>query len=79
MSEARLSEHWLWFNSNSKRWQFHDRELHCGDGFQISIGGQWVETRIEHSSSIDHSYGWYLVTHPKMDLCDTELLVRRSQ
>lgn len=70
-------EYWLWYNSDSRRWQLHDHELHCGDCFQASIDGQWVDTRVEHSDSSDHSYGWFLVTHPDTRLYD--LAVRRSQ
>lgn len=73
----REREYWLWFNPDSGRWQLHDHELHCGDCFQVSINGQWVETRIEHGNSVNHSRGWFLVTHPSIELHD--LAVRRSK
>jgi hypothetical protein len=34
-----------------------DRELHCGDVFQIEVGSEWRDVRIEHSGQ----NGWYLL------------------
>lgn len=76
MSLARATVFYLWFNDCEMRWQLHDYGLHCGDGFEALIDGQWVQTRIEHHSNPpDHSKGWYLVTHPDQPLRD--LPVRR--
>ena len=63
--------YYLWFNHDEGRWQRHSRGLHCGEGLTALINGQWVDTRIEHSSSVpQHSGGWYLVTHPALPLFD---------
>lgn len=35
-----------------------DRELHCGDCFELKVNGEWKEVRIEHSSGVQG--GWYL-------------------
>jgi len=70
-----MREYWLWFNDDSHRWQIQEHGLHCGDTFEAKIDGQWVQTRIEHSNGVDHSGGWYLVTHPNLELND--LCVRR--
>jgi Domain of unknown function (DUF5348) len=59
---------YLWFNHSDNRYQRHDYGLHCGDGVEVMIDGAWVQSRIEHSSSSDHSHGWYLVTHPNQPL-----------
>lgn len=68
-----MSEFWLWFNPSDRRWYIHDCDLHCGNCFQVLINGQWVETRIEHSNSSTHSFGWFLVTHPTMELFDLQV------
>lgn len=36
------------------------RELHCGECFQLRVGSQWHDVRIEHSSGC----GWYLIGLP---------------
>lgn len=58
----------LWFDGSSGRFMLNDHELHCGDCFDVEVCGEWVDTRIEHSSRITHSNGWYLITHPDMPL-----------
>jgi hypothetical protein len=32
-----------------------DRELHCGDTFQIEVNNEWRDVRIEHARD------WYLI------------------
>ena len=46
----------LWYDHTADRWAIAERELHCGDCFQVHNGGAWLNTRIEHSAA-----GWYLV------------------
>jgi len=55
----------LQFAFDSGRYAIGDRELHCGDCFQIKLDGKWRDVRIEHSSRIKppHS-GWYLIGVP---------------
>lgn len=36
--------------------------LHCGEGLDVNIKGEWVPTRIEKS------YDWYLVGLPDAEL-----------
>lgn len=67
---------YLWFDPRDGRWQRHDYGLHCGDCFEALIEGTWRQTRIEHSSSSNHSRGWFLVTHPNVPLED--LPVRKA-
>jgi hypothetical protein len=59
---------YLWFDPQDNRYQRHDYGLHCGDGIEALIDGAWRETRIEHSSSSKHSYGWYLPDFPNQPL-----------
>jgi len=68
---------WLCYDESDGRYVFeaqlngvcvHGHGLHCGDGFEVEIGGAWVQTRIEHSSSSTHSHGWYIVSHPNQPL-----------
>lgn len=50
----------LEYDSDSGRWVFGGRELHCGDCFMLYADRSDlppIEVRIEHSS-----YGWYLIT-----------------
>jgi hypothetical protein len=50
----------LVFDHDSGRYLIGERELHCGDTFQIRRGEAcWMDVRIEHSSR-----GWYLVGLP---------------
>jgi hypothetical protein len=67
---------YLWFDRDEGRFTLNGRHLHCGDCFDAWVRGEWVQTRIEHSGSSEHSHGWYLITHPNTPLQD--LLVRRS-
>jgi len=48
----------LWFNHSADRWAIGQRDLHCGDCFQIHNRetGAWADTRIEMSRK-----QWYLV------------------
>lgn len=53
------------FNGGSRRMvitdrddENDDRELHCGDCFDLKVGGDWFPVRIEHSAE------WYLIGLP---------------
>ena len=48
---------YLWYSRQDGRYQRHDYGLHCGNCLVAMINGAWVETRIEHSSSSEHSHG----------------------
>ncbi len=52
-------DHPFTYNPASGRWAIGERELHCGDCFQLWTGQKWEDTRIEMSR--DH---WYLVGLP---------------
>lgn len=45
------------FDPTSGRCRIGERQLHCGDCFQLNADGHWIDVRIEHNSA-----GWYLVT-----------------
>jgi hypothetical protein len=48
----------LTYDAVSMRFKIEDRELHCGDCFQIKAHcGRWADVRIE----LAHSSGWYLI------------------
>jgi len=54
------------YNGPESRCTLGERELHCGDCFEIrDEAGQWHHTRIEHTLSLDCR--WYLigVPHPR--------------
>ena len=38
------------------RWILAGRDLHCGDGLEVSIRGVWIPVRMEH----DDRHGWIL-------------------
>ena len=59
---------YLWYDERDGRWQRGEYGLHCGDGVEVRIGGEWHQTRIEHTHSSTHSNGWYLVSHPDTPL-----------
>lgn len=61
---------YLWYDQRDGRYMRHNYGLHSGDAFEALIEGAWRQTRIEHSSSSDHSHGWYLATHPNQPLED---------
>jgi hypothetical protein len=64
---------YLWYDARDGRYTRHNYGLHCGDALVAMIDGKWVETRIEHSSSSEHSHGWYLVSHPNQPLEDLQV------
>ncbi len=74
MSDQRIF--YLWYDPRDSRWQRHDYGLHCGDGLDVLLNGAWQQTRIEHSSFSQHSYGWYLVGFTEQPLED--LPVRKA-
>lgn len=76
-AESQRRIYYLFYNSDDGRYWRHSYGLHCGDGLEVQIEGQWVHTRIEHSSSSTHSHGWLLVTHPNQPLED--LPVRKER
>jgi hypothetical protein len=45
----------LEYNRESKRMRIGERDLHCGDCFQLQVGREWKDVRIEHATA------WYLV------------------
>lgn len=51
-----MTEEYCVFNGESGRYELCGRELHCGDCFEVRVGGEWREVRIEHCDR-----GWYLV------------------
>lgn len=38
------------------RWLLAGRDLHCGDGLEVQVGGHWLPCRVEH----DDRKGWVL-------------------
>lgn len=54
------------FDFNSGRYAVGERELHCGDCFQMEVDGKWLDVRIEHTNQVKppHS-GWYLIGTPR--------------
>jgi hypothetical protein len=52
----------LRFNSDSRRYVLDGWYLHCGDCFQVLIGDEWKNTRIEMSKD------WYLSGLATLDL-----------
>jgi len=68
----------LWFNPEDGRWMRGTYGLHCGNPVEAKIDGQWVQTRIEHSSFSEHSNGWYLVTHPNLALDGLQVVSEAS-
>ena len=59
---------YLWFDPNDGRYQRGKYGLHCGDCVEVLINEDVVATRIEHSSDVTHSHGWFLVSHPNLPL-----------
>lgn len=58
----------LYYDSNSNRYFYRENELHCGETFEVLLPEsrfsdypRWFATRIEFSSKIEHSDGWYLI------------------
>lgn len=69
----------LFYDEKNERYDFWYRDgenqlrtyggLHCGDTFEVLIGGQWFDTRIEMYE------GWYLVGLPRMNLTGLEIRI----
>jgi hypothetical protein len=53
----------LGFNSNNQRYGllvmdlWEDTGFHCGDGLQVLVDDNWIDTRME----MDNARNWYLV------------------
>lgn len=50
-----MKRFYCWFDANSGRFVLQGKELHCGDCFQVLIGQDWKDVRIEMSGQ-----RWYL-------------------
>ena len=47
----------LTYDREDDRWALAGRDLHCGDGLQVSVGGRWLPVRMEHEDRA----GWVLL------------------
>jgi len=54
-----MKRHFCWLDSACGRYVLQEKELHCGDCFQVQIADQWHDVRIEHGGG-----GWFLVGVP---------------
>ena len=48
----------LIFDRTTDRWRLDGRDLHCGDGLEVKVGGRWLPVRVE----MEDKAGWVLVT-----------------
>ena len=46
------------YDRRQQRWFVGRRDLHCGDGIEVRVGGQWVPVRVEWQDR----HGWVLFT-----------------
>ncbi len=46
----------LRYDRELRRWCLDGRDLHCGDGLTVQVGGRWLPVRVE----LDDRHGWLL-------------------
>lgn len=46
----------LQYDREIRRWCLDGRDLHCGDGLVVQVGGRWLPVRVE----LDDRHGWLL-------------------
>ena len=44
------------YDRQQERWFVERRDLHCGDGIEVRLGGRWLTVRVEWQDR----HGWVL-------------------
>ena len=44
----------LRYDRETDRWCLRGRDLHCGDGLEVRVGGHWLPVRVEYTDR----HGW---------------------